>query len=235
MHALVIVIIASHMLANPARTQAQNTLTPAEHSAGWVLLFDGTSAENFRGYRKDGMPSGWKVSNGTITRHAGGGDIITRDQFDDFELMLDWKISKGGNSGIMFNVTEDKPNPWETGPEMQILDDAPGMNRKHAAGANYDLHAAPEGITRPAGQWNQVRLVVDGDHVEYWLNGRLICAFELGSEQWNKDVAASKFRTMPAFGKRDSGHICLQDHGNEVWFRNIRIRTPESTRAASGG
>ncbi len=147
-----------------------NTLTAEERAAGWRLLFDGRTTAGWRGFRMDSMPSGWRVVDGALTRTGRGGDIITTEQFANFELALEWRVDSGGNSGIMFRVTEDSDATYKSGPEMQVLDDAAhrdGQSRLTAAGSNYGLHPAPAGVVRPAGYWNLVRIVVRGPHVEH--------------------------------------------------------------------
>ena len=156
-----------------------------------------------------------------------GGDLVTKEQFGSFELRLQWRIAGGGNSGIMFRSTEDHNSPWETGPEYQLLDDdlnPDGLNPKLAAGANYALHPRRRDVARPAGAWNDTRIVVMGDHVEHWLNGYKVVEYRLNSPEWAKMVAESKFASMPDYGRRRVGHIVLQDHGNQVAFRSIRIK-----------
>lgn len=206
---------------------AQNTLTPEERAAGWRLLFDGQSLAAWRGYNQQTMPAGWQAVNGALTRVAEGGDIITREQFQDFELALEWKIAPGGNSGIMFRVQETPDPAYYTGPEIQILDTT-GLAEKPApetaTGSNYALHAPTADVAKPAGEWNAFRLVVRGNHVEQWLNGTRIVTYELGSADWQRRVAASKFKDMPGYGKAARGYIALQDHGAEIAFRNIKIR-----------
>jgi hypothetical protein len=206
---------------------AMNELTPSEREAGWQLLFDGKTTGGWRGYRKQTMPDGWQVVDGALTRVAEAGDIVTEDEFGDFELKLEWKVEPGGNSGIMFRVTEDADQTYESGPEMQVLDDerhADGKSRSTAAGSNYALHAAPAGVVKPAGEWNRVRLLVDGAHVEHWLNGQKVVEYELWSPDWEKRVADSKFAQWPGYGRAKRGHIALQDHGDRVAYRNIKIR-----------
>ena len=202
-------------------------LTAAERAAGWRLLFDGTTTEGWRGYRRDAMPAGWRVEAGALTRVAAGGDIITRDQFGDFELELEWQVEPGGNSGIFYRATEDEDAIWQTAPEMQVLDDAAhpdGRSPLTSAGALYALYPAPPGIVRPAGEWNSVRLIARGPHVEHWLNGVKVVDVEIGSPDWEARIRQSKFSTVPRFGRNASGHIGLQDHGDRVAFRNIKIR-----------
>lgn len=204
-----------------------NQLTPAERAAGWRLLFDGRTTEGWRGYQRDDMPDGWQVVNGELTRVARAGDIITNEQFESFELSAEWKVGPGGNSGIFFRATESEPAIYMSAPEMQVLDDAghrDGQSRLTAAGANYGLHAAPEGVVHPAGEWNQARIVVNGRQVEHWLNGQKVVEYELHSSDWEQRVRNSKFIEWPAYGRAARGHIGLQDHGDRVAFRNIKIR-----------
>lgn len=191
------------------------------------MLFDGRSTEAWRAYRGEALPAGWQVVDGALTRVAAGGDIITKDQFGNFELTLDWQVAAGGNSGIMYHVTEEAAETYMTGPEMQVLDDAghgDGRSPLTAAGACYGLYPAAPGTVRPAGQWNEVRLLVDGPRVEHWLNGVKVTEYELWSDDWKARVQASKFVEWPGFGEARRGHIALQDHGDRVAYRNIRIR-----------
>ena len=195
--------------------------------SAWRTLFDGRSLEAWRGFRSARVPAGWQVVDGALTRVGPSGDLITRDQFGDFELTLEWNVVEGGNSGIMYRVTEDAAETYQTGPEMQVLDDArhaDGRSRLTSAGAAYGLYPAPAGVVKPAGEWNAVRIVARGSHVEHWLNGTKVVEYELGSPDWEAKVAASKFRQWPGYGRATSGHIALQDHGDRVAFREIRIR-----------
>jgi hypothetical protein len=181
----------------------------------------------WKGYRSDTLPAGWQLVDGAITRVARGGDIVTRDMFTNFELRLEWSISPGGNSGIFFHVADGLDATYLSGPEMQVLDDsghADGRNRLTAAGSNFALHAAPPSVVRPPGQWNEVRLVVNGPHVEHWLNGAKVVEYELWTDEWRRLVAGSKFNEWPTYGMSRTGRIALQDHGDRVAFRNIRIR-----------
>lgn len=206
---------------------APNTLSDAEGAAGWRLLFDGRTTAGWRGYGLDTMPTGWKVVSGALTRVGETRDIITRDEFGDFELALQWKIAPGGNSGIMYRVHESGNPSYFSGPEMQVLDDARNADGKDpltSAGADYALYAAPRGVVRPAGQWNDVRLVVKGNHVEHWLNGTRVVEYELQSADWKARVAKSKFSAWPEYGQFARGHIALQEHGARVQYRSIKIR-----------
>lgn len=204
-----------------------NVLTAEQVRQGWRLLFDGSTLGGWRGYNRSDMPEEWQAVDGALVRTGAGGDIITTEQFANFELELDWMVRDGGNSGVFYRAIESADPIYHSAPEMQVLDDAghvDGGSRLTAAGANYGLHPAPEGVVRPAGDWNRIRLLVNGDHVEHWLNGRKVVEYELGSEDWKQRVANSKFSEWPAYGTADRGHIGLQDHGDWVAFRNIRIR-----------
>lgn len=215
------------------REQRLNTLSRSEERAGWQLLFNGESMEGWRGYKKQNVPSKWTVQDGAITlnKEGGeGGDIITVAQYDNFELSLDWKIGECGNSGIFFHVAEGNYGAvYNTGPEVQVLDNTCHPDAKNGpdryAGANYALHPpSPADVVKPAGEWNNARVIVRGPHVEQWLNGRKVVEYELWSPDWQQRVKASKFVEMPDYGMMKKGHIALQDHGDPVAFRNIKIR-----------
>ena len=204
-----------------------NSLTTAERAAGWRLLFDGKTTAGWRGWKMDSMPSGWQVVDGTLKRVKPAADIITTDKFRNFELSLEWNIAKNGNSGIFYRASEDDDAIYWSAPEMQVLDDAghpDGQSRLTAAGADYGLYPSPAGVVKPAGQWNQVRIVVNGKHVEHWLNGVKVVEYELGSPDWEAKVKASKFASHAHYGRNAEGYIGLQEHEYPVAFRNIKIR-----------
>jgi hypothetical protein len=208
---------------------AQNlpTLTAKEKSDGWRLLFDGTSLGGWRSYKSETPPSGWRASGGELIRDGAGGDLMTTDQFGDFELRLDWKIAKDGNSGIIYRATTDGPDPWSTGPEFQVLDNAghaDGKSPLTSAGSNYAVNPPVKDVTKPVGEWNSIRLIAKGDRLEHWMNGVKLLEYEVGSPDWEARVKASKFATMPGYGRAKRGHIVLQDHGDVVAYRNIKIR-----------
>ncbi len=196
----------------------------------WIVLFDGTDLDAWRGYRRDDVPAGWRIEDDVLAfaPSAGdGGDLVTREEFDDFELVLEWKVSPGGNSGIFYRGSEDADYMYETGAEMQVLDNgahADGASPLTSAGSNYALYAAERDVTHPVGEWNEARILAHGAHVEHWLNGVKLLEYEQGGEDWRERVAASKFAAWPGYGTAMSGHLGLQDHGNPVWFRNIRVR-----------
>jgi len=214
---------------------ADNELTTEEKAAGWQLLFDGKDASaNFRGYKKDKLPDGWVVKDAAIVREKGGGDIITKEQYESFELTVDWKISPGGNSGIMFKVQETKGPSYQTGPECQVQDNKGGHDPQKA-GWMYALYPASVDATKAAGEWNRFVLKVQKTATgtykcEHTMNGTLYVTYEIGSADWNEKVAKSKFAKMEGFGKADKGHICLQDHGNEVAYKNLKIRVLEPAK-----
>ena len=205
-----------------------NTLTRAEQAAGWQLLFDGRTTNAWRGFKQAGMPDGWRIVEGALTRVGPGGDLVSRDQYSSFELSIEWRVASGGNSGILYRVTEEGATTYETGPEMQVLDDArhpDGKSRLTAAGSLYGLYPAPAGAAKAAGQWNTARIVVKGNQVQHWLNGVQTVEYELLSAEWEQKVAGSKFSQWPRYGRAGRGHIALQDHGDLVSYRNIKIRT----------
>jgi hypothetical protein len=203
-------------------------LSPDEKSAGWKLLFDGSSTAGWRSLGKKEFPEkGWEVQEGCLHHIAkgGGGDITYTDPFENFELTFEWKAAPGANSGVKYRV-EDKPGS-AFGPEYQVIDDAKhpdAKNAKRTSGALYDIFApAPEKVLKPAGEFNTSKIVVKGNHLEHWLNDVKLVEAEVGSDTWKSAIAASKFAKKPEFGSNASGQICLQDHGDEVWYRNIRI------------
>jgi hypothetical protein len=205
---------------------AMNTLTPAEKAAGWKLLFDGKTTTGWHAYSSAGMPAGWQVVDGALTRVAQAADIVTNEQFRNFELSIDWKIAPGGNSGIFYRASPGSKEIYFSGPEMQVLDDSKhpdGQSGLTSAGSAYGLYPAPRGVVKPAGQWNTARIFVNGNHVEHWLNGRKIVSYELGSVDWLERVTNSKFKAWPEYGKATEGYIGLQEHGSRVAFRNIKV------------
>lgn len=213
--------------------QTQKKKPAKEQGKGWVKLFDGKSMAGWRNFNSTSIGEAWKVQNGAMvldrTAGAKGGDIITVNQYENFELVLEWKIDSCGNSGLFFNVVEDpKYNAvYFTGPEMQILDNTCHPDAKiikHRAGDLYDLISSSKETVKPAGEWNEVRVISNKGSYEFWLNGTKIVTFSMHTPEWDAMVKESKFKAMPDFGKARKGHIALQDHGDKVYFRNIRIR-----------
>jgi hypothetical protein len=233
--------------ASSATSAAPNQLTAAERAAGWRLLFDGKTLDGWRGLGYDSVPRAhWVVVDGTIKKIANGrvprlpdgqpahgGDLMTVATLGDFELDWEWKVTPGANSGVKYNVSEElsmrtAPNHAAIGFEYQMLDDdlhEDGKMPSHRAAALYDL-VAPNAMKqlRPVGEWNQSRVVFKGPHGEHWLNGSKVLEFDLGTARMDSLVAASKFKKIQGFAARRRGHIVLQDHGDEVYFRSIKLR-----------
>lgn len=204
-----------------------NTISTKEQAEGWRLLFDGRTTAGWRGFRKQTLPGGWQAIDGALTRVGEAGDIVTVDEFGDFELTLEWKLAPNGNSGVFYRVTEDDDVMWHVAPEYQIIDNAynsePLKPAQHA-GANYDLHPPSRDVTKPIGTWNQTRLLVRGAHVEHWLNDVKVVEYELWTPDWERRVQGSKFKDYPNYGRARRGHIGLQDHGDRAAYRQIKIR-----------
>ena len=216
---------------SPARqsgSMATNQLTPEESAAGWRLLFDGRDITGWRRYHSQAPSAGWYVKDGALTKDGSTDDIITRDQYGDFELAFDWKLTSGGNAGIFYRGTEEYDHIYWSAPEYQLLDDAlhpDGRNRLTSAGAAYALYPSPAGVVKPAGQWNSGRILVRGAHVEHWLNGTKTAEYELWSPDWEAKVKASKFNDYPNYGRAKRGYIAIQgDHDGQLQLRNVRIR-----------
>jgi hypothetical protein len=207
---------------SPARQAAE------ERAAGWRPLFDGRTTSGWRAYHEQTVPAEWKVVDSVLTKEKGTKDIITTDQFGNFELTFDWKLSSGGNAGVFYRGTEEYDHVYWSAPEYQLLDDAhhaDGRDRLTSAGAAYALYPSPAGIVKPADEWNASRLVVNGAHVEHWLNGTKLLEYELWSPDWESKVKASKFSAYPHYGRAKRGHIAIQgDHDGALQLRNIRIR-----------
>ncbi|HUG93709.1 MAG TPA: family 16 glycoside hydrolase [Planctomycetaceae bacterium] len=220
----VVALFAPPATLPAAEPETPNTLSRVETMSGWKLLFDGQTTEGWRNYRREALSDGWKVEGGALTRAGrGAGDIVTTAQYDSFELSIEYRISEGGNSGLMFHVTEDSPQPWHSGPEIQILDNARGGDPQKS-GWLYQLYPASEDATRPAGEWNQLYVKVSPGQCLTYMNGVRYSVYNKGDRDWDRRVAQSKFAEFPQFGKATRGHICLQDHGNPVAFRNIKLR-----------
>lgn len=207
----------------------------AQKKEQWISLFDGKSTKGWHTYGKpDATNLAWKAEDGTLhldaAQQTGRGDIVTNEEFENFHLKLEWKISKNGNSGVIFHVHEDTSfykYTFQTGPEMQVLDNdghPDAKINKHRAGDLYDLIACSKETVKPVGEWNAVEIICNNGKLELILNGTTVVATTMWNKQWNDMVAASKFKAMPGFGIFKNGRIALQDHGNEVWFRNIMIQ-----------
>lgn len=204
-----------------------NWLTVEERAQGFAQLFDGRKLEQWRAFKQKAPPvTGWSVSGASLVHAAGagGGDLVSAERYGDFDFRFDWRIARGGNSGVMFWVQEDAEQTYMSGPEYQLLDDGTGADPKHSAGALYDLvAAAADKPVRKPGEWNQSRIVISKGRLQQWLNGKLVVDTRLDDDAWQALVTGSKFKDWP-FAKVREGHLALQDHGDEVAFRNLRIK-----------
>lgn len=221
--------VAGSMLLGAATvTLATRAEAQGAQVSGWKSLFDGKSMDAWRGFKTAVVPDGWHVMDGAMAKMGATGDIVTREQFANFELELEWKIAEGGNSGILYRGSERERRIWLTAPEYQLLDDAKAPDAKSrltSAGAAYAIYPAPAGIVKRAGEWNTTRIVANGAHVEHWLNGRKLLEYELWSPDWEAKVKASKFATAKGYGRETSGHIAIQgDHEGSLAIRNVRIK-----------
>ena len=232
---LLVIVALMGVLPLFARSE-ENTLSDSEKKSGWKSLFDGKTTKGWRNYNKKEISNGWQVKDGALTRaDKGAGDIITTEKYEEFELSLEYKISKGGNSGIMFHVIEQAGPPWHSGPEIQIQDNVDGHDPQKA-GWLYQLYqpsidpktAKPIDATKSVGQWNHVNLIIAKDKCELNMNGIRYWTCKLGSPDWNERLAKSKFAKLEMFAKAGQGFICLQDHGDMVSYRNIKVRTLNS-------
>jgi hypothetical protein len=228
-----ITLIVGSMTLYSFYQQKDNTLTDAEKKAGWKLLFDGKTLNGWRMYQNKAADC-WGVKNGEIYCKGSEtdksdlrADLVTKDQYDNYELMVDWKIAPAGNSGIMYNVTEEGHAAYETGPEYQLIDDEgyPGkLEDWQKSGADYAMYPPLAKAAKAPGEWNSTKIVVKGAHREYWLNGVKTAEFEAWTPDWNQRKANGKWKDTPGYGMAKKGHICLQDHGSGVWFKNIKMR-----------
>jgi hypothetical protein len=236
MLASALLLVATALAAVGRQPQAPSspeptTLTRTEASTGWRLLFDGKTAKGWHTFGRDRVV-GWDVSNGELIALGQGGDrandIVTDDEFESFDLVVEWKLAPRANSGIFFNVVEQGHTaPYETGPEYQLIDDKGWPDKLEpwqATAANYAMHPPSQAAAKPVGEWNLARIVVDRGHVEHWLNGVKVVDYELWTDDWHRRVQAGKWKDYPGYGKARRGKIGLQDHGNRVYFRNMKIR-----------
>ena len=235
-----VLMLACHNAVSKQSPQppAMNSISQEEKNEGWELLFDGVSTAGWHTYGNKPVGKAWKVVDGTLTldvsekkdgKVVGGGDIVTDKEFDNFHLKYDWKISVNGNSGIIFYAQEDSKYkwPWETGPEMQVLDNNGHPDAKiikHRAGDLYDLISSSKETVKPAMEWNTAEIKSVNGKLDFYLNGENVVSTSLWDDNWKQLIAGSKFKNMPDFGKYQKGKLGLQDHGDIVWFRNIKIK-----------
>lgn len=204
-----------------------NQLSKEEQSAGWQLLFDGKDMSHWRNFKSETLSPKWTIDNGAMLLTKGGGDILTKKAYRNFDLQIDWKISTKGNSGIFVLADETGSMIYSHAPEIQIIDNEEHPDNKidsHLAGSIYDLFAAPTTAHKPANNWNSVRIRMQDKHLQVWQNGISTLSIVIGSTTWNTLVANSKFATWSNFAAAEQGHIGLQDHGDKVWFKNIKIK-----------
>jgi hypothetical protein len=221
---VMLIVPACHSYGGGAGSAASSQSRPGP----WRVLFDGKNTDAWRGYKMAAMPPAWSIVDGTLTKSKTTEDIITKDEFSDFEFEMDWKVEKAGNSGLFYRGSEEFDRVYWSAPEYQLLDDAnapDGKNPLTSAGAAYGLYAPPRGVVKPAGEWNSTRIIVKGPHVEHWLNGQKVVAYELWSPDWEAKVKASKFSTWTKYGRATRGHLAIQgDHNGALTLRNMRIR-----------
>ena len=219
---------SSTQSASSSTASGGTSLTAEQRAAGWRSLFDGSSTNAWRGYKEQAFPTGWQIVDGVLTKTGSVADIMTRDQFGNFELALDWKLGKGGNAGIFYRGTEEYDHIYWSAPEYQLLDDPnhpDGQSRLTSAGADYGLYPSRAGVVNPADQWNSTLIVANGKTVQHWLNGQKLLEYELGSPDWQAKVKASKFVAYPNYGLAPKGYIAIQgDHDGALSIRNARIR-----------
>jgi len=228
-----VVDIVSKTYSELDLSAAPNTLTEKEKQAGWKLLFDGKTTNGWHGYNMQGIPDVWTVEDNCITVNGEGGgeeqDIITNEVYKNFAFTVEYKLSKGSNSGIIFQIKEDEKYkfPYETGPEIQLLDDDgryENLQDWQSHGANYAMYIPKAKPFNPAGEWNRLFLVVNGNHVTHYINGVELVSYEKYSDEWTALRNSGKWSNFPDYGKFDEGHISLQNHGSKLWFRNIKIK-----------
>jgi hypothetical protein len=227
-----ILAVATLTMTIGAQTPADNTLSAAEEKAGWRLLFDGKTMDQWRNYKGDAVGSNWTIEAGaiTLTTPRRAVDIITKDEFTDFDFTFDWQLAPAppaGNSGVMFYVIEKGDATYYSGPEYQVLDNAThpdGKNPLTSAGSCYALYAPSRDASRPIGEWNTGRIVINKGKVEHWLNGEKVVSYDMNSDDWKTKVLGSKFKEWPEFGAARKGHLALQQHGAKVAYKNLKIR-----------
>jgi hypothetical protein len=230
---LMVVAACTPMGSNPpaetgATTSVATGAAAAQSASGWRPLFDGTNTDAWRGYKTQTMPAGWHIQDGVLTKTGSVEDIVTKDQFGNFELAWDWKLSPGGNAGVFYRGTEEYDHIYWSAPEYQLLDDAghpDGKSRLTSAGSDYALYPSPAGVVKPANEWNSSMIVANGNTVQHWLNGQKLLEYEINSPDWVAKVKASKFAAYPNYARAAKGYIVIQgDHDGTLSIRNVRIR-----------
>ena len=230
---LFLAMISAILVTGYTYQAGDNKLTDAEKKEGWKLLFDGKTTNGWRPYQNKKANS-WSADNGTLHCKGSAGnygaisaDMITKNKYENFELSVDWKISPKGNSGILYMVKEDTVASYLSGPEYQIIDDTnfpEKLEDWQKTGANYAMDPAPTAEPNPVGQWNHTRILVNKGHVEHWLNGKKVVDYDLWTDEWKNKKMNGKWKDAAGYGLSKKGHIALQDHGSEAWFKNIKIK-----------
>lgn len=240
----IVMIIAALSVGLLSCSETKNSkgieeMKSTDNDTGWISLFDGNSLKGWHNYGKTTIGEAWKIEDGsfyldTIKKEgwqtAAGGDIVTDEEYENFHLMLDWKIAAGGNSGIIFNIHEDTTKykyVWQTGPEMQVLDNSLHPDSKiikHRAGDLYDLITSTPETVRAAGEWNHAEIISNNGQLNLFLNGSKVIGTTMWDDKWKTMIAESKFKEYADFGTYKKGHIALQDHGNTVWYKNVKIK-----------
>lgn len=223
-------LLASFGACVGAPRREPGTMATEASADAWRPLLAGNALDEWRGYRQPAVPAGWTITDGVLRRTVATGDLVTREEFGDFELAWEWKVARGGDAGVFYRGTETEAADriYWSGVEYQLQDDAAppdGPSRLAGAGAVYGLYPARAGVVHPAGAWNASRIVARGAHVEHWLNGELLAAYDVGSPDWDARVRASKFARWPAFGRARRGHLAIQgDHAGDLAIRSLRVR-----------
>jgi hypothetical protein len=229
---MIFLIAGAVACSKQEKDPSHNQLSKKEKKQSYTLLFNGQNLDGWHSYHKDQPGSAWSVRDNAIALYpdsGSGGDLTTDDQYQNFVLKLEWKISRGGNSGIIFNIHESPQykQTYVTGPEMQVIDNknaSDNVNKKHLAGSLYDLIAAPKTAAKPAGEWNKVKIKALDGHLKFWLNGEKVVDTQMWNDHWKELVSHSKFKKWKGFATYKRGHIALQDHGSRVWYRDIKIK-----------
>jgi hypothetical protein len=207
---------------------AAATSSAAQKAGPWKSLFDGKSLDAWRTYKSEAPPQKWQIKDGILTKDGNASDLVSKEEFGDFEFELEWRIGEAGNSGLFYRGTEEYDAIYWSAPEYQLLDNVKASDNKrpdHLAGAMYEFSSPPPDAVKPVGEWNQTRIIAKGNHIEHWLNGRKTAEFDIGSPEWDAKLAASKFKVYPNFAKAKKGHFGIQgNHPGELSLRNIRVR-----------
>ncbi len=224
----VLLVATLEFAVESALAQTDQSLKSTQSSNDFIVLFDGKSLDQWRGYKNESVGAGWKIDGETLHFDgSGGGDIITKQEFADFELVFEWRVTAKANSGVMYRVSKGDSAPYLSGPEYQILDNdghADGKRSITSAASLYAMVEPENAKPKAIGEWNEGKIRLVNNQLEHWLNGQKVVSIDIGGDDWKKRKEASKFKDWEKFGANAKGHICLQDHGDSIWFSNIKIR-----------